>query len=89
MAQLADPEPTPQAQAMWHELERRFAAALSTLDELDQEVILMRHFEQLTNSEVAQALGLSAAAAGMRYLRAMRRLRAKLDEKGEGLEARD
>jgi RNA polymerase sigma-70 factor (ECF subfamily) len=84
MAQLADPEPTPQAQAMWHELERRFATALSTLDELDQEVILMRHFEQLSNSEVAQALNLSDAASGMRYLRAMRRLRAKLDEKAEG-----
>jgi RNA polymerase sigma-70 factor (ECF subfamily) len=89
MAQLADPEPTPQAQAMWHELERRFAAALSTLDELDQEVILMRHFEQLTNSEVAQALNLSDAASGMRYLRALRRLRARLDEKGEQDESAD
>ena len=38
----------------------------------------MRHFEQLTNSEVAQSLGLSEPAAGMRYLRAMRRLRTLL-----------
>ena len=43
----------------------------------------MRHFEHLSNSEVAQALNLSDAAAGMRYLRAMRKLRAQLDEKGE------
>ena len=35
----------------------------------------MRHFEQLSNSEAAQALKLSAPAASMRYLRAMRRLR--------------
>ena len=35
----------------------------------------MRHHEQLSNSEVAQALGLSPAAAGMRHLRALRRLR--------------
>ena len=35
----------------------------------------MRHFEHLGNSEVAEALKLSAPAAGMRYLRAIRRLR--------------
>ncbi len=40
----------------------------------------MRHFEHLSNQEIAQALGLSEAAAGMRYLRAMRRLRALLQE---------
>jgi RNA polymerase sigma-70 factor (ECF subfamily) len=83
-AQLADRELTPAAAATWNELQRRFQAALDTLDEQDQEVILMRHFEHLGNSEVAQALGLSEAAAGMRYLRAMRRLRAKLDEKEKG-----
>ena len=78
--QLADRELTPAAAATWHELQRRFQAALDTLEEQDQEVVLMRHFEHLGNSEVAQALGLSEAAAGMRYLRAMRRLRDKLDE---------
>ena len=80
--QLADRELTPAAAATWHELQRRFQAALDTLEEQDQEVVLMRHFEHLGNSEVAQALGLSEAAAGMRYLRAMRRLREKLDEPG-------
>ena len=82
-AQIADRELTPAAAATWNELQRRFQSALDTLDEQDQEVILMRHFEHLGNSEVAQALGLSEAAAGMRYLRAMRRLRAKLDESGD------
>ena len=38
----------------------------------------MRHAEHLGNGEVAQALDLSPAAAGMRYLRAIRRLRAAL-----------
>jgi RNA polymerase sigma-70 factor (ECF subfamily) len=82
-AQIADRELTPAAAATWAELQRRFQAALDTLDEQDQEVILMRHFEHLTNSEVAQSLNLSEAAAGMRYLRAMRRLRANLDENEE------
>ncbi len=77
-AQLCGREMTPAEAATWHELERRFQAAVEQLDDLDREVILMRHFEQLTNSEVAAALALSEPAASMRYLRAMRRLRALL-----------
>lgn len=79
-AQLCDREMTPAEAATWHELERRFQAAVEALDDIDREVILMRHFEQLTNSEVAQTLDLSEPAAGMRYLRAMRRLRERLAE---------
>jgi len=47
-------------------------------------VILLRHFEQLSNQETAQVLGLSEPAAGMRYLRAVRRLRAMLNEAPSG-----
>jgi RNA polymerase sigma-70 factor, ECF subfamily len=79
-AQLRDPNPTPAAAALRQELERRFHAALRQLDEADREIILLRHFEQLSNSEAARALGLSGAAAGMRHLRALRRLRAVLGE---------
>jgi RNA polymerase sigma-70 factor (ECF subfamily) len=78
-AALADPQLTPASEAMWHELQRRFQAAVEELDGQDREVILMRHFEYLSNSDVAAALGLSEAAAGMRYLRAMRRLRERLE----------
>ena len=35
-----------------------------------KEIVLMRHAEQLTNSQAAELAGLSEAAAGMRYLRA-------------------
>jgi len=42
----------------------------------------MRHCEQLGNSEVAELLGLSQPAAGMRYLRALRRLRTVLGIEG-------
>lgn len=78
--QLCDTELTPAAAATWQEMERRFRGALDELEENDREVVLMRHFEQLSNQEVAQALGLSEPAAGMRYLRAIRRLRAMLAE---------
>jgi RNA polymerase sigma-70 factor (ECF subfamily) len=77
---VRDRQLTPAAAATHRELELRFQAAIETLDELDREVILMRHFEQLSNSETAQSLALSDAAAGMRYLRAMRRLRVLLAE---------
>ena len=57
---------------------QRFIAALDTLDDDDQEIILIRHFEQLSNQETAAALELSEPAASMRYLRAIRKLRAVL-----------
>ena len=83
-AMIRDRELTPAAAATHHELEQRFQAAVEQLEDTDREVILMRHFEQLSNGEVAQALELSDAAAGMRYLRAMRRLRELLQEPSSG-----
>ncbi len=79
-AELRDHELTPAAAAIRRELERRFHSVLEQLEEDDREVLVMRYFEQLTNQEVAQALGLSEAAAGMRHLRALRRMRALLGE---------
>jgi RNA polymerase sigma-70 factor (ECF subfamily) len=78
--ELRDGELTPAAAAIRHELQLRFQAALEGLGEQDREVMLMRHGEHLSNQEVAQALGLTEPAAGMRYLRALRRLRAVLGE---------
>jgi RNA polymerase sigma-70 factor (ECF subfamily) len=74
-AQLCDGERTPAAAAQWNELQVLFQSALEQLDEKDREVVIMRHFEKLSNSEVAEALDLSPPAASMRYLRAVRRLR--------------
>jgi len=79
-AQLSDHQLTPAAAATMNELQRRFQDAIEVLDEHDREVVIMRHFEQLSNQEVADALGLTQAAASMRYLRAMRKLRSLLAE---------
>ena len=51
----------------------QLAAGLTSYD-ADRDVICMRHFEQLSNQEVAAVLGLTEAASSMRYLRALRRL---------------
>ena len=76
--QLLDPELTPATAALRQELKDRVEAAIGTLGEDDREVILMKHFEQMSNQEIAAYLGLSEAAASMRYLRAIRRLKASL-----------
>src|SRR5438105_6309114 len=76
--QILDQEPTPASAAIRHELQKRLDSAVAALDEDDREIILMRHGEQLSNQDVAAALELSEAAASMRYLRAVRRLRAAL-----------
>ncbi len=73
--QLIDPERTPASAAIQEELQRRLHGALAQMDENDRDILLMRHFEQLPNQEVATLLGLTEAAASMRYLRALRRLR--------------
>ncbi|MCA9133939.1 MAG: sigma-70 family RNA polymerase sigma factor [Planctomycetales bacterium] len=80
--QLRDPQLTPAAAATRRELARHIQAAIELLEERDREVILMRHYEQLSNQEVAQVLELSEPAASMRYLRALKRLRGVLDESG-------
>lgn len=77
-AQLCDGELTPAAAATQREMAQRVEAAITELGEQDGEIIIMRHYEQLSNQEVAQALGLTEPAASMRYLRAVRRLRAML-----------
>jgi len=77
-AHLCDGELTPAAAATQREMAQRVEAAITELGEQDGEIIIMRHYEQLSNQEVSQALGLSEPAASMRYLRAVRRLREML-----------
>ena len=48
---------------------------LGGMNELDREVIALRHFEELSNIETARILEIEPAAASKRYLRALKRLR--------------
>ncbi|MFN3192201.1 MAG: sigma-70 family RNA polymerase sigma factor [Aureliella sp.] len=79
-AQLCDPELTPAAAATQRELAIHVQGAIELLDDRDREIILMRHYEQLSNQDIAQTLELTEPAASMRYLRALKKLRKKLDE---------
>ncbi len=78
-AQLCDPALTPAAAATQREIARRVEASIEQLVEQDREIVLMRHYEHLTNAEIAEVLGVNPPAASMRYLRAVRRLRELLD----------
>ncbi len=78
---LVDGGKGPATKSMEKELARHVEQAITDLEDLDAEVIVMRHYEQLTNQEIAQALGLTEPAASMRYLRAVRRLRELMQNK--------
>lgn len=57
------------------EMRLQLEAALDGMDARDREVLVLRHFEQLTNGEVAVELGITVSAASRRYRRALDRLR--------------
>lgn len=70
-AQLTSP-----SKAMMREEEiEQLREALDTINETDREVLALRHFELLTNKEVAEVLEIGHTAASNRYVRALRRLR--------------
>ncbi len=73
---LYDPRLSPSKAAMQLEELERMRRSLDAMDEIDREVLALRHFEQLSNNETAEALGLSVTAASNRYIRAMGRLAA-------------
>ena len=69
---------TPSEQLVRHELIERVRQAIAGLEEDDQEIILMRNYEGLTNLEIAQVLDIDPPAASKRYGRALLRLRVAL-----------
>ena len=62
------------------EMAEQLRMALEDMDPIDREVLALRHFEELTNSEVAEELGIQQKAASIRYVRALRRLKDILAE---------
>ncbi len=85
-AHLLGRECRPSEAAARAELKLRLEEALNRLSPLDREVLALRHFEQLTTAEAARVLGVSEAATGKRYLRALLRLREDLASLPGGLE---
>jgi RNA polymerase sigma-70 factor (ECF subfamily) len=66
---------SPSLAAMRAEMQLRLQEALNEMDPLDREVLTLRHFEELSNSETARVLGIQKSTASNRYVRALQRLR--------------
>jgi len=66
---------TPSQAAIRAERQIRLQEALNSLDPIDREVLVLRHFEELSNGEAAAVLGLDKSAASKRYARALIRLK--------------
>jgi RNA polymerase sigma-70 factor (ECF subfamily) len=66
---------SPSEAAIREETYRQLEEALESMDPTDREVLALRHFEELTNGEVAEVLGIQEKAASIRYVRALRRLK--------------
>jgi RNA polymerase sigma-70 factor (ECF subfamily) len=77
-AQLLGRQTSASEAAMRVERKARIQEALDAMDPLDREVLVLRHFEQLSNAETAQALGIQEPAASKRYIRGLRRLKEAL-----------
>jgi RNA polymerase sigma-70 factor (ECF subfamily) len=70
---------SPSQAALRAELSEQLNVALESMGTLDREVLALRHFEELSNSETARVLGLTEQAASARYVRAVTRLRQVLE----------
>jgi RNA polymerase sigma-70 factor, ECF subfamily len=71
---------SPTRALMRAELQLRIQDVLNAMDAIDREVLTLRHFEELNNTETAQVLGISRTAASNRYIRALKRLKDTLAE---------
>jgi RNA polymerase sigma-70 factor (ECF subfamily) len=72
--------------AMRAELQTRLQVVLNGMDPIDREVLALRHFEELSNAETAQVLGIRKSAASNRYMRALKRLKELIEALPGGFE---
>jgi len=85
VAQLTAGQTGPATAAGRMEVKARLIDALAQMESIDREVLALRHFEELTNAEAAQVLGIQKLAAAKRYVRALERLREVLADMPGGL----
>jgi RNA polymerase sigma-70 factor, ECF subfamily len=74
-AQLLGKLTAPSQAMLRAEIQAQIQEALTEMEPLDREVLALRHYEQLSNRETAHVLDLSEAAASIRFIRALRRLK--------------
>ena len=75
---LAASDTRPSGKVQRDERKQKLIEALEQLEPTDREVLALRHFEQLSNAQTAEVLGIDISAASKRYRRALQRLAALL-----------
>ncbi|MEZ6139202.1 MAG: sigma-70 family RNA polymerase sigma factor [Zavarzinella sp.] len=85
-ANLAGKITGPLEEVVRAEIKLMLTVAINSMDEIDREVLVLKHFEQLSTSEVATELNISLDAAKKRHIRAIKRLKEILDSFPGGLE---
>jgi RNA polymerase sigma-70 factor, ECF subfamily len=89
-AQLLGRLTSPSRAVIRAEIQIKIQDALNGMEPIDREILALRHFEELTNSETAAVLEIHKATASNRYVRALRRLKeilAPMLDAGDGPEA--
>jgi len=76
--QLVDRLTSPSLAVVRKEIYARLQEIIDNMEPLDREILSLRHYEELTNREAAEELGITEAASSKRYVRALHRLRAAL-----------
>jgi len=80
-------ELTPSDRLLRDERQRLIEDTLEKMEEIDREVLALKHFEQLSNQQIAALLGITEGAVRQRHVRAVSRFRrafkSKPDSKGK------
>ena len=65
---------------MSDERRRWLERVLASMDPLDREVLVLRHFQHRSNADVAAAIGIDVLAASQHYIRAVETLWGSLEK---------
>src|SRR5215472_10659982 len=84
-AQLLGKHTSPTEAAIRAEQILRVQEAINALDPIDREIIALRNFEELSRAEAAVALGIEESAVAKRYVRAIKRLKNVLGDRGDAI----
>lgn len=72
---LLEQVPSPSSAIGREEIKTIVEQAISSLDEIDREILILRHVEQLKTIEAATELGITQSTCRQRHVRALKRLR--------------
>ena len=82
LERLTADDMTPELHLARAERRALLASVIERMDEIDRAVLGLRYLDQLAFDEIATVLGIGLSAAKMRHLRALERLRCRLEDLG-------